>query len=934
MGSRSSKSRIELASKEENQTNNSLGNNGNEETLQSPVINIPVPPAAEQLPTKVAQSIKPIDKEKDVKAKSELHSGVNQNIQTDVCDDKCVINEQTVVNDDMAGKYIDEYPIDQMKFDCALKSACLLVKQDSIYRHITENVTKLHLSRALPKHFSLPVMLNKFTNLKDLDLSMNNMGPQCFRAICLAMCSNCTILSLNLADNKADIDSVDCIAQMIEENSVLQYLDASSNYLGKDYFSRKVGPALKKNTALRTLRCESIGMTDCRVLLEGLKSNTSLTDLDISNNGISDKIGFGQCLLACLKKADAVLSTLCLSRCELNAAELQEIQSGISQNNTLCEINLNGSQFDSLGGLVAFITTAAKHPCVRNLSLDSSSIKSKDISLEIPLCESTSSLKVLSLNACGISDIVFTSLERIFKGKLLLNDVDVTANEELTVACIDSIAKLTSVDGGKQGGSSLKNFRFGLNKCDGLAEKLPLLQNLQYLNLRMCRVSHDTLSAIGNQISAGTIGLSTLILDGLKLSKTSVLKDLLGNPKSNKLTTLSVGGSSLDDSDIIPVCEAVMNGLQLNMLKLAANRITDVGVARLAEVVLKCKTHPLAVLDLSNNSIANDGAKSLASMCTLTTKLGSLNVSSNNIGKEGLLALMSVTGGKSHLQTLYVQGQRVTQDEGHMVDVFNALSSTLGYRVQLEGDKVKPGCCDLPANLPNGLTVNLTNLGGNTGSIGQAIDSVCIQTDFVLERLPYLNLTHVMQICSFLKGDKQEFCTWSETDWNMITGADRATNDAPSWLKVSSDRDKCIYISNLPGNATLQKVEALLEMDADCSVVETCLMKDPVTRSINGLGWSLMSDQASVQKALTLFENGQANVFGQVIMISEVKVKVDNAVSSELLRNAEKEREVRMKVRVQEEAAHKTLIINTTEASWKRHAYRLANPAYADGRIW
>jgi hypothetical protein len=41
---------------------------------------------------------------------------------------------------------------------------------------------------------------------------------------------------------------------MLEENSTLQYLDVSSNYLGKDYFSRKVGPTLKTNTALKTLR--------------------------------------------------------------------------------------------------------------------------------------------------------------------------------------------------------------------------------------------------------------------------------------------------------------------------------------------------------------------------------------------------------------------------------------------------------------------------------------------------------------------------------------------------------------------------------------------------------------------------------------------------------------------------------------------------------
>ena len=39
------------------------------------------------------------------------------------------------------------------------------------------------------------------------------------------------------------------------------------------------------------------------------------------------------------------------------------------------------------------------------------------------------------------------------------------------------------------------------------------------------------------------------------------------------------------------------------MLKLSANRITDVGVAALVEAILKNKSYPLGVLDLSNNRV-------------------------------------------------------------------------------------------------------------------------------------------------------------------------------------------------------------------------------------------------------------------------------------------------------------------------------------------
>lgn len=45
------------------------------------------------------------------------------------------------------------------------------------------------------------------------------------------------------------------------------------------------------------------------------------------------------------------------------------------------------------------------------------------------------------------------------------------------------------------------------------------------------------------------------------------------------------------------------------------------------------------------------------------------------------------------------------------------------------------------------------------------------------------------------------------------------------FIQLPSQRDRCVYISNLPGNATLQKLESILEMDADCNVDETCMMK-------------------------------------------------------------------------------------------------------------
>lgn len=117
-------------------------------------------------------------------------------------------------------------------------------------------------------------------------------------------------------------------------------------------------------------------------------------------------------------------------------------------------------------------------------------------------------------------------------------------------------------------------------------------------------------------------------------------------------------------------------------------------------------------------------------------------------------------------------------------------------------------------------------------------------------------------------------------------------------LQLPASRDRCLYLSNLPGNSNTQKLEAIFEMEADCNLEEVCLMKvgctelsalvnvtfpereffcfrihfdtlwyeiwmvfftfqDPVSRSVNGVGWALMSDEESLQKAIDFYNSGE-----------------------------------------------------------------------------
>ena len=44
-------------------------------------------------------------------------------------------------------------------------------------------------------------------------------------------------------------------------------------------------------------------------------------------------------------------------------------------------------------------------------------------------------------------------------------------------------------------------------------------------------------------------------------------------------------------------------------------------------------------------------------------------------------------------------------------------------------------------------------------------------------------------------------------------------------LQLHKSREACIYLSHLPASITVQKMEAVLEMEVDCSVQEIFLLK-------------------------------------------------------------------------------------------------------------
>lgn len=100
------------------------------------------------------------------------------------------------------------------------------------------------------------------------------------------------------------------------------------------------------------------------------------------------------------------------------------------------------------------------------------------------------------------------------------------------------------------------------------------------------------------------------------------------------LTTLRLTGNSIDADLLKCICAGLVKNTTLLTLDLSHNKITDVGIAALATVLMK-KDSSVRALDLSDNRIRADGGKALGQMLTVNGSLQELSLRLNRLGDIG-----------------------------------------------------------------------------------------------------------------------------------------------------------------------------------------------------------------------------------------------------------------------------------------------------------
>ena len=252
-------------------------------------------------------------------------------------------------------------------------------------------------------------ILEKDDHFTKVNLSKNFISDDGANAFARMIPMNKTIIHLNLSSNSISHVGIAELFEALAENQTLISLDLSSheglnrNRIG----ARGAAPlewVLQKNKTLQFLSVagSSVDLEAMESICKGLRNNSSIVGLDVSNNEISPLLG--QCLQQCLTSCQ--LTDLNIANTRLGDQGLVTIAplfwSNSEKHTGMTRLNLanNGLTTKSVSKL---FDSLSKNEALEVLILDKNSLNGKKIVSIINMLRENCHLKHLSMNDCDIS---------------------------------------------------------------------------------------------------------------------------------------------------------------------------------------------------------------------------------------------------------------------------------------------------------------------------------------------------------------------------------------------------------------------------------------------------------------------------------------------------------------------------------------------------
>ncbi|KAM7174248.1 F-actin-uncapping protein LRRC16A isoform 3-T3 [Macrochelys suwanniensis] len=225
--------------------------------------------------------------------------------------------------------------LDLSNTECALDMVC-----GALLRGCLQHLAVLSLSRTVFSHRALLLGLACNPNLKEVSLDLSSCelrsgGAQVLEG-CIAEIHNIT--SLDISDNGLESD-LSTLVIWLSKNRSIRHLALGKNF--NNMKSKNLTPVLDnlvqmiqdEDSPLQSLSlADSKLKTELTIIINALGSNTSLTKVDISGNGMGD---MGAKMLAKALQINTKLRTVIWDKNNITAQGFQDIAVALEKNYTL-----------------------------------------------------------------------------------------------------------------------------------------------------------------------------------------------------------------------------------------------------------------------------------------------------------------------------------------------------------------------------------------------------------------------------------------------------------------------------------------------------------------------------------------------------------------------------------------------------------------------
>ncbi|XP_048041246.1 protein NLRC5-like [Megalobrama amblycephala] len=371
----------------------------------------------------------------------------------------------------------------------------------------------------------------------------------------------------------------------------------------------------------------------CSTLAAVLTSNSSLKELDISNNNLQDsgvkKLQNG------LKNTNCRLEKLSLSDCSITEEGYKALASALRSNPShLIELDLRGND-PGQSGVKELLNVPHKTGCKLTLRFLSPDAEKACQYVNRVVGQNPLLLNELNLSKHKLGDTNVKYLAALLKDKhcqfntLTLCGCSITENQcfTLTSALKSNPSHLRELD---LSGNKIKNTGVKL-LCDVLKDSHC---ELERLSLRGCDMTDEGCSAVASALKSNPSQLRELGLSENKLGDSGVknLSDLL---MRCKLEILDLCGCSITEKQCLILTSALKsNPSHLRELKLSGNKLENTGLNHLCDVLedSRCKLERLSLNECGITDVSSL-TQSLTKTKTLQF-LKELDLSNNEIGKS------------------------------------------------------------------------------------------------------------------------------------------------------------------------------------------------------------------------------------------------------------------------------------------------------------